>query len=99
MAPDQSLVQIRVETVLKDQAVEVFEKIGIDIPTAVRMFFKATVREQGLPFRTDVSTPTGKEVDQKEMERFVDYLKNLITESLDNGEIEKAISVFYSTVE
>ena len=74
MAAEQTLVQIRVDTTLKEQAAEIFERIGIDTPTAVRMFFKAVVREQGLPFGTNVSV--GKE--KSEAEKAMDFFKNLV---------------------
>lgn len=45
-----SLVQIRVEEELKTEASKVYEKLGIDLPTAVRMFLKRTVLENGIPF-------------------------------------------------
>lgn len=53
---EQTIIQIRVDNELKNMAAEVFEEIGIDIPTAVRMFFKASVREGGLPFRPVVGS-------------------------------------------
>ena len=53
---DQTMIQVRVDSELKEQAAEVFENLGIDIPTAVRMFFKATVRMQGLPFSTALNS-------------------------------------------
>ncbi|MBQ7593245.1 MAG: type II toxin-antitoxin system RelB/DinJ family antitoxin [Synergistaceae bacterium] len=46
-----SLLQVRVETSLKDEASSVFENLGIDISTAVRMFLKRSVMENGIPFR------------------------------------------------
>ena len=49
---NQTLIQVRVDSELKDQAAEVFDNIGIDIPTAIRMFLKASIRVQGLPFST-----------------------------------------------
>ena len=36
---------------LKDEAAQVFENLGIDISTAVRMFLKRAVMENGIPFR------------------------------------------------
>lgn len=48
----QTVIQVRVNTELKEQVTEIYKIIGIDIPTAVRMFFKATLRDQGLPFST-----------------------------------------------
>ena len=46
-----SLLQVRVEDSLKDQAAALFESLGIDTSTAVRMFLKRAVMENGIPFR------------------------------------------------
>ncbi len=46
-----SLLQVRVEESLKDDAARVFESLGIDTSTAVRMFLKRAVMENGIPFR------------------------------------------------
>ena len=46
------ILQVRVDRKLKDQAAAVLQEIGIDIPTAIRMFFKAVVREKKIPFST-----------------------------------------------
>lgn len=46
-----SLIQVRVEDSLKDEAAQVFEKLGIDTSTAVRMFLKRSIMENGIPFR------------------------------------------------
>lgn len=47
-----SLVQARIDSKLKEEAMEIFEKLGLDAPTAIRMFLKATIRAKGLPFST-----------------------------------------------
>ena len=46
-----SLLQVRVDDALKDEASKVFENLGIDTSTAVRMFLKRAVMENGIPFR------------------------------------------------
>lgn len=46
-----SLLQVRVEDSLKNEAAEVFERLGIDTSTAVRMFLKRAIMENGIPFR------------------------------------------------
>ena len=46
-----SLLQVRVDDSLKDKAAVVFENLGIDTSTAVRMFLKRAVMENGIPFR------------------------------------------------
>lgn len=50
----QVMIQVRMDNELKCQAKEVFDKLGIDLSTAARMFLKAAVREQGLPINTSV---------------------------------------------
>ena len=49
-----SLLQVRVEDSLKDEAALVFERLGIDTSTAVRMFLKRAVMENGIPFRMTI---------------------------------------------
>ena len=46
-----SLLQVRVEDSLKDEATRIFENLGIDTSTAVRLFLKRTVMDNGIPFR------------------------------------------------
>ena len=46
-----SILQIRVDDKLKDEVSDLFESLGMDIPTAVRIFFKRAVIERGLPFK------------------------------------------------
>lgn len=44
-----TLVQIRVDEKLKDDAAAVYEHLGLDLSTAVRIF-KRSVAENGIPF-------------------------------------------------
>ena len=46
-----SLLQVRVDDSLKDEAAQVFERLGIDTSTAVRMFLKRAILENGIPFK------------------------------------------------
>ena len=45
-----SLVQVRVDSELKHQAEALFADIGLDISTAVKLFFKQAVTRQEVPF-------------------------------------------------
>ena len=45
-----SILQIRVDENLKNEVSDLFERLGMDIPTAVRIFFKRAIIEKGLPF-------------------------------------------------
>lgn len=46
-----SLLQVRIDDKLKNEASHVFENLGIDTSTAVRMFLKRAVLDNGIPFR------------------------------------------------
>lgn len=46
-----SLLQVRIEDSLKEEAAQIFERLGIDTSTAIRMFLKRTIMENGIPFR------------------------------------------------
>jgi DNA-damage-inducible protein J len=45
-------IQIRVDDDMKSGVDTLYESLGLDISTAVRMFFKASLRCNGLPFET-----------------------------------------------
>ena len=47
---EQTLIQVRIDTALKEEATAVFEEIGMDMPTAIRMFLKRTVVNHCFPF-------------------------------------------------
>ena len=79
MSTEQSLIQIQVDAHLKEQASDVFDKIGIDIPTAVRMFLKATVRDQKLPISTNVGRNGDPAKQQRETEQMMQIINDLLT--------------------
>lgn len=45
-----TMLQIRIDEDLKNQATAVYESLGIDLSTAVRMFLKKSVAVNGVPF-------------------------------------------------
>ena len=45
-----AIVQFRVDDSLKDQATAVYENLGIDLSTALRMFLKRSIMSNGIPF-------------------------------------------------
>lgn len=53
-----ALLQIRVDEELKNQANAIYNELGIDLSTAVRMFLKKSVIEGGIPFSTKVDQLT-----------------------------------------
>lgn len=46
-----TLMQIRVDSKLKKEADKLFNELGLDTTTAVRIFLKQALNKQGLPFR------------------------------------------------
>ncbi len=46
------IITVKVEDSLRNSASAVLEELGLDIPTAVRMYLKSVVRENGLPIST-----------------------------------------------
>jgi len=43
-------IQIRVDEQFKAEVDRLFDSLGLDTSTAVRMFFKAALEQEGLPF-------------------------------------------------
>lgn len=43
-------LHLRIDEDLKNQASEVFENLGMDLPTAIRIFLHKSVMEDGMPF-------------------------------------------------
>lgn len=62
-----SVLQVRVEESLRAQAAAIYEDLGIDLQTAVRIFLKRSVKVNGLPF--DMTLPEKKETTGEAMLR------------------------------
>ena len=52
-----SVVQVRMDPALRDTASETFEALGLDLPTAIRIFLKKSVAVHGLPFDVRAEMP------------------------------------------
>lgn len=50
-----TLMQIRVDSTLKQDADRLFAELGLDTTTAMRIFLKTAVRERRLPFEVALS--------------------------------------------
>ena len=74
-----SIVQFRVDDDLKNDAIELYERLGIDLSTAMRMFLKRSVAVNGIPFamvlpKEDYSAP-----------KALDFMDELNKSALENG--------------
>ena len=47
---EQVLIQFRADKTLKQEVTDIYEKLGMDLPTAFRMFMKRSKMVHGLPF-------------------------------------------------
>jgi len=50
-------LNIRVDKTVKKQADEIFKELGLSMATAVNMFLRAVIRENGIPFDLKLNTP------------------------------------------
>lgn len=63
-------LQIKLDDTLRDEAQSVASQLGLDLPTAVRMFLVQMVRHNGLPFQPTITpTPSHKPVGQKSLKK------------------------------
>ncbi len=79
-----SLVQVRVEDDLKKQATALYENMGMDLSTAIRIFLKRSLFVNGLPF------PMTLEKDDDEGKALI-ALKELSAKSKENGLAEMSL--------
>ena len=52
-----AIIQLRVQDDVKEQATELFEKLGLDLSTAIRIFLARSISEKGLPFELHFKDP------------------------------------------
>lgn len=45
-----TVLQTRVDTKTKQEAENLFESLGLDIPTAIRLFLRQSINQQRIPF-------------------------------------------------
>ncbi len=54
---EQTFIQVRIDPNLKQEATDILNDIGMDMPNAIRMFLKRVVLERGLPFDAKLPQP------------------------------------------
>lgn len=52
---EQILIQFRADKALKQEVSDIYEQLGMDLPTAFRMFMKRSKQVKGLPFEATLS--------------------------------------------
>ena len=74
-----SLVQVRIDEDLKTQATAIYDKLGMDLSSAVRIFLKRSVMVNGVPF--DMTFPK----QEYKAEKAVSAMEKLSAEAQKNG--------------
>ncbi len=80
-----SVMQVRVDDDLKAKATAVYEELGIDLPTAIRMFLKRSVIVNGVPF--SMTLPKS----EYRAERAVRAMQSLSDAARENGTAEMTL--------
>ena len=81
MPQTATVVNVRVDENVKREIEKLYESLGMNISTAVNMFFRQCLMEQGLPYQ-----PTIKRRRLTTEERLKDYDGDYKTEEWDTGE-------------
>ncbi|XCP83451.1 type II toxin-antitoxin system RelB/DinJ family antitoxin [Roseburia hominis] len=55
---EQTLIQFRADKALKQEVAEIYEALGMDLPTAFRMFMTRSKQVRGLPFEATLPETT-----------------------------------------
>ena len=50
-------LNIRTDKDIKDQAEAIFNELGLNMTTAINMFLRTAIREQGIPFDLKLDVP------------------------------------------
>lgn len=77
---EQVLIQFRADKTLKQEVADIYEQLGMDLPTAFRMFMKKSKQVRGLPF--DAVLP-----DNNKREDFREVFNSLREDSKDVPEM------------
>lgn len=74
-----TMVQLRVEEQLKTEASDIFEQLGLDLSSAIRIFLTRAVQEKGIPFSMKLNTP------HYESPTAVEIMKDFSNTAKNNG--------------
>lgn len=88
-----TLVQVRIDEELKNQATAVYEELGIDLSTAVRMFLKRSVMVNGVPFNMTLPKSENK------AEKALKALQDISDAAIENGTSEMTLEEINNEIE
>ena len=71
-------LNIRTDKDVKDAAERIFSELGINMTTAVNMFLRQTIRENGIPFELKLNVPNPRTAAAIEEGRRLAYDKDAV---------------------
>ena len=71
-------LNIRTDKDVKDAAERIFSELGINMTTAVNMFLRQTIRENGIPFDLKLNVPNAQTAAAIEEGRRIAYDKDAV---------------------
>ena len=96
-----SLVQFRVDEKLKNEASEIYEDLGLDLSSAIKLFFKKTIKLKSLPFDINDNDLSESELQQKKIKALVELDNinlNIAHNINEKDEIYKSIVEKYESI-
>lgn len=95
-----TLVQIRIDEKLKDEVSAIYDQLGLDLSTAVRIFFKRTVAEQGIPFTMKLNSDNKRSYARKKISQDVMLaMKEMSDSAEENGVSELSLEEISSEIQ
>ena len=75
-----SQIAVRVDDDLKKEATAIFNELGLDMSTAVKLFLKQSVLTKSIPFKLALDEYSNDEVDQakKDIQRLVNEKSEVV---------------------
>ena len=80
-----AIIQLRVDDKLKQEASEIYDEIGLDLSSAIRMFLKRSIQIRGIPFPTSLQDEINREQSWKTA------IERAQKVSIDNGNSKMSI--------
>lgn len=80
-----ALIQLRIDEQLKTEATDIYEKLGLDLSTAIRIFLTRSVQEQGIPFDMTLKSNHYK------AEAAVRAMREISKEAENNGTVDMTL--------
>ena len=80
-----SLVQARIDSTLKQDAENLFKDLGLDIPTAIRLFLAQCVKREGLPFEVSRPQSAAKSMPNDRLSQILASKSRVRLETDENG--------------